>query len=166
MLLNATLSVRIRRRWLSVRLLTSRGCLGEYENMACIAVLQSDGAEGEVIAAGEDAALLEGQKGVVVHSAFHHSRVFVSGVDATVRVLRHFIREACRDRWPLVRPRMVLHVQEQMEGGLTDVETVALVRIGLLAGAVSVIISQESGTLNDAEILKLARRSSTVQDRI
>lgn len=164
MLLRSAVYVRIRRHWLSVQVLTSQGCIGEYENTACIAVSSVRGRNGQVIAAGNEAVRLGSQEDVALHDAFNHPRVFVSGVDSTVMVLRHFIREAYKSKRPILRPRMVIHVQEQIEGGLTDVEAVTLMRVALLAGAGGCIISQEPGTLSNFDVLRLAREASTAQE--
>ena len=154
-----TIYARVRRHWLSIRVLTNKGCIGEYEATASIAVRGA--AEGEVIAAGEEAEAWDGTPDVLLHHAFDHPRVLIAGFDSALLVLRHFLRLACHGRLPLLGFTLVLHVQEELEGGLTDVESRALMELGLRAGARKVVICQEPQTLSDDEIMQIRPKQLT-----
>ena len=156
-----TIYARVRRHWLSIRVLTNKGCIGEYEGTASIAVRQAGAADGEVIAAGDEAIALDGGQDVHLHHAFNHPRVLIGGFDSALLVVRHFLRRACHGRLPLLGFTLVLHVQEELEGGLTDVESRALMELGLRAGARKVVICQEPQTLSDDEIMQIRPKMLT-----
>jgi hypothetical protein len=50
---------------------------------------------------------------------------------------------------------MILHPQDRLEGGLSDVERRALIELGLITGARKVLLYDQSVELSDEQILNL-----------
>lgn len=145
-----TAYLRIRRHWLSVRAIPQRGSPVQIEGMARVALHRRD--DGKVAAIGEEAAHISASEEIAVYDAFCHPRVLIGGFDAAEIVVREFLRRACGDRKPWQKFRMVVHPQDDLEGGLTDIEERALHELGLRLGAGSVVIHQGKAELSDADL--------------
>ena len=158
--------VRIRPHWVSVRVLPHRGGATQTEGMARVVMGRTiNGAEG-VIALGDEASTLAAGQGVTIHEAFCHPRVLIGGIDKAQLVVGEFLRRACGGKKPLLRFRMVIHLPDEVEGGLTDVEERALMEFGLRLGASRVVISQEPVELSDEQVVALGRGGTPKTPRV
>lgn len=153
--LGLTIYVRIRPRWVSVRVVPRQGEATQAEGVAKIAArLTTKGIE-KVVAIGEEANAIAGGQDVTIYEAFCHPRVLIGGVDKAQLVVGEFLRRACAGRTPLLRFHMVIHLADEVEGGLTDVEERALMELGLRLGASRVLIHQGPEDLSDEQIVAL-----------
>ena len=150
-----TIYMRIRRHWLSVRAIGPRGGIAQVEGLARAASREARGSALEVVAVGEEATALEGVEGVTIHDAFCHPRVIIGGFDAAQLVAGGFLRQICAggNRW--LRFRLIIHPQDDLEGGLTDIEERALKELGLRLGASRVIVYQGAAELGDDALVAL-----------
>ena len=164
--LGLTIYVRIRPRWVSVRVVPRQGEATQAEGVAKIAArLTTKGIE-KVVAIGEEANAIAAGQGVTIHEAFCHPRVLIGGVDKAQLVVGEFLRQACGGKKPLLRFRMVIHLPDEVEGGLTDVEERALMEFGLRLGASRVVISQEPVELSDKQVVALGRGGTPKTPRV
>lgn len=133
----------IRKHWLSVRVVSRQAEDEPVEGTARVAVRHGDGSP-HVVGIGEEAASFSETRDVVVHNAFCHPRVLIGGFDDAKLVVREFLRRACGGRKPPLRFPLVVHILEELEGGLTDVEERAFQELGLRLGAGSVAVHLEA----------------------
>ena len=145
-----TIYLRIRRHWLSVRAIPQRGNPVQIAGMARVALHQSDGGKATLI--GEEAAHISASSEISVYDAFCHPRVLIGSFDAAEIVVREFLRRAYGDKKPWQKFRMVIHPQDDLEGGLTDIEERALQELGLRLGAGNIAIHQGQAELSDSEL--------------
>jgi len=89
-----------------------------------------------VVAVGSEAqaAFLKGDGSVTIHNGFDHPRSCVCDFDIAEAALRYFIRRVA-SRAKLIRPIIIVHPLEKIEGGLTQVECRALRELAESAGA-------------------------------
>ncbi len=149
--------IRIRRHWVSVRALPRRGEPTQIEGTARVAIGQAISGAEQVVAFGDEVSASAVGQDVTIHDAFCHPRVLISSIDTAQLVIGEFLRRACGGKRPLLRFRMVIHLPDESEGGLTDVEERALTEIGLRLGAGRVVISQETAELSDEQVVALVR---------
>ena len=142
--LGLTVYLRVRRHWLSVRVVPRQGEAVQVEGIARIAVRQPNKGNQEVIGIGEEAIAFANLPDVTIHDAFCHPRVLIGGFDEARLVVYEFLRRACGGKKPLLRFGMVIHVAADLEGGLTDVEDRALQELGLRLGASHVTVETEA----------------------
>jgi hypothetical protein len=150
--------VRIRRRWLGVRVLTWSGKVHVWEG-AAEAMLVS-GKKGKVQAVPNGVALPPWAVlswAVLSHPfvAFAHPRILIEGFMETESLLRAWLLLA---GW---KPRsgtiFVLHVLDAWEGGLSQLELRALQQLAKEVGAVRSVVVEGGPELSDPEILRIAR---------
>ncbi|MGV3618982.1 MAG: hypothetical protein ACO1SV_26950 [Fimbriimonas sp.] len=151
--LRSTVYVRIRRRWLGVRILTWSGKVHVWEG-AAEAMLVS-GKKGQVQAVPSGAALPAWA--VLSHPfvAFAHPRVLIDGMMETQSLVRAWLQQA---GWkPKSGTIFVVHVLDAWEGGLSQLELRALQELAKQVGAGRSIVVEGGPELSDPEILRVAR---------
>lgn len=106
-----------------------------------IIALQKDSRGNEIVAAiGADAQAFSHRPDVVVSNPFLHPRLLVANFQTAEKFLRHAVRRVCKSKLFPPSPRVVIHPQEKLEGGLTDIEIRVLRELCLGAGAREVVI--------------------------
>jgi hypothetical protein len=149
----STVYVRIRRRWLGVRVLTWSGRVHVWEG-AAEAVLTSS-KKGQVTAVPSMAALPSGVVLSRPFTAFAHPRVVLDSLDETEAVVRAWLRQS---GWrPTPRAVVVLHVVDAWDGGLSQLELRALMELGKRIGAKRTMIVEGGNEFTDPELLGLVR---------
>jgi hypothetical protein len=150
-----TVCLRIRRHWLSVRAIPHWGNPIQIEGMARVALRPKERGGSAVVAIGQEAAPISASEDIVVYDAFCHPRVLIGGFDAALIVVREFIRQTCGTRKPWQKFRLVIQTQDDLEGGLTDIEERALQELGLRLGAGTIVIHQSMAELTDTDLLRM-----------
>lgn len=153
----STVYVRIRRRWLGVRVLSWSGKVFVWEG-AAEAVLVS-GKKGQIDAFPIGAGLPKWAVLSRQFLAFAHPRVLVDGYRETGCVLKSWLRQS---GWkPKNGATFVLHVVDSWEGGLGEIEWRALNQLVREAtGAAHTVVIEGGPELSDPEILRFARARS------
>jgi rod shape-determining protein MreB len=120
--------IRIRRDWMSVRII---GTDRRYDDIPQVAMQ-----DGKIRAVGRSAESYRAEHGggVRILRPFDHPRMILADFDVAVEVLQHFLLRALGRR-VFVKPIVILHPLEEMLGGLTAMETKALLDLALRAGA-------------------------------
>ena len=142
--LSPSVSLTVRRHWLSIRVVPRRGEIVQLEGMARIAVRHTPKGGTEVAAIGEEATAFANDGDVTVHDAFCHPRVLIGGFDEAELVVRTFLRQAFGGRKPVLPFSLVIYIAEELEGGLTDIEKRAFEHLGLRLGAGSVSVDLDT----------------------
>ena len=88
---------------------------------------------------------------IQTYNAFKHPRTFLSNFEFAEATLRYFITKIV-SRKLLVRPIVVLHPTENLEGGITQVEFRALMELGTCVGGRKIYVWQ-GHTLTNRELL-------------
>ncbi len=131
----------VRKHWLSVRV--TAGQTEPVEGTARVAVRHRERGQ-QFAAIGEESDAFRDTRDVVIHDAFCHPRVLIGGFDDAKLVVGEFLRRACGGKKPLLRFRMVIHILEELEGGLTDVEERAFQELGLRLGASTITVHSQT----------------------
>lgn len=140
--------VRIRKNWLSVRDATTGA---EFQEIPRTAV-RSVNSRREFLAFGEHAVVESGKAGVEIVNGFDHPRSVINDFEAAEAALAHFLKQIPGHRFFRASPVLIMHVQEKMQGGLTQVEVRAIRELGAGAGGRAVYI-WEGENLSDQAIL-------------
>lgn len=82
------------------------------------------------VALGLAAKQLEGQPGIELLNGFEHPRSLLADFSVAEKTLQLFIRELAPRTFYSAAPVLVLHPQELLEGGLTQVEVRGLYELG------------------------------------
>jgi len=120
--------IRIRREWLSVRLITYGGAGHEFAGMS--RVLLDHRIKGPATIGDEARDAFEYDHGVTMYTAFNHPRAIISGFDVALVVLRQFLIKVNSDQQYLCADA-VIQVIEPLEGGITDVEARTLKELAM-----------------------------------
>ena len=108
-----------------------------------------------VAAIGEEAALISASEEITVYDAFCHPRVLIGGFDAAELVVRQFLRQACGNKKPWRKFRLIIQTPDDLEGGLTDIEERAFQELGLRLGAGVVMIYKAKDELTDTALVAM-----------
>ena len=157
MAFGVTVYLRVRRHWISVRVLPRRSEAAQAEGVARVAVRRNRQGIQEIIACGDEVSHLAEEQDVTVCDASCHLRVLIAGFDKAQPVVGEFLRRACGGKRLLLRFRMVIHLLDELEGGLTDVEERAFQELGLRLGASRVLVYQGAAELSDEQVVALGR---------
>lgn len=145
--------IRIQRDFLSVRIVARRGAGGYYEDVPQFAYHAHSKKE---VAFGSAATPYMTMRGYTVAQVFHHPRLAIHDLENTDKVLRYFLMQALPRR-TMVRLNFVIHLVEEWEGGITDIEKLALEDISRKQGARAIVLCTGPGELSESEVLDLAR---------
>lgn len=147
-----TLYIRISSDLLSVRLV-DQNCT--YEDLPLIALAPDAKGRRRVVGVGSEAqtAHSTGKGTVTIHNGFDHPRSCIGDSEIAEATLRHFIRRVT-NRLTLLRPTVVIHPLEKIEGGLTEIECRGLHDLAERAGAGRVYV-WAGRVLDDQELTSL-----------
>ena len=106
-----------------------------------------------VVAVGKecDRAQSKDPSKIQVYNAFKHPRTFLSNFEFAEATLRYFINKIIQ-RKILIRPVIVLHPTEKLDGGITQIEFRGLMELGTSIGGKKVFI-WKGHTLTNRELL-------------
>ncbi len=139
------LYVRIRSTVLSVRNVADGT---SYEDLPVIAIQPKPE---RILAFGAAALAWQGRDGVRLANGFDHPRTIIADFTVAQETLKLFIRRVLGRKLFQVSPVVIMHVLDQMDGGLTQVECRALRELALGAGAREVYL-REGPELTDRQI--------------
>jgi hypothetical protein len=151
----STVYLQIRRRWISVRVLTWSG--GDFRWEGTAEIFISPGPKGKDLVTSGEAARTNPAAIGRFFTAFAHPRAFIDNFDDTFRVISQALIEAGY-KGRAKRLFYLVQLRDQWEGGLSDVERRALVEgLTRYCSAGEVKISEHPHELTPPEILAIAR---------
>jgi len=133
---------------------SSTGKLWEDEPVATVETTES-GKE-QVTAIGVSSGLISGER----INPFDHPRLIINDFHLAEKIIHHAIRSLFNSSGLSLSPIVVIHVVEDLEGGITPVECRALQEAVEGAGARRVYF-WEGRELTDSELIEGAYESST-----
>lgn len=170
-----TFYIRLKSDWLSVRLVSRNRQPYEYENIPCIAIkltgttnafgsLKSN----QILAVGQEAIELQKyqESNILLLNGFEHPRTIISNFFVAELTLKHFVEKTGQERTSLISPKLIIHPLEKLEGGLTQIETRALLELGMQVGAREVYLYCEENSLSDEEILTIHTNEKVIKGSI
>lgn len=101
-----------------------------FEDVPLIALSKKDS---KTLAFGKSAEIYQSNPNAKVINAFGHIRSIIDDYEAAEKTLQQFIKQVLRKKlWRFipVRPTVIFHPLEKLEGGLTQVEGRALIDCG------------------------------------
>ncbi|HSI72950.1 MAG TPA: hypothetical protein VK934_07210 [Fimbriimonas sp.] len=151
----STVYLQIRRRWISVRVLTWSG--GDFQWEGTAEIFISADAKGRPLVVSGEAARTNPAAIGRFFTAFAHPRAFIDNYEDTFRVISQALIEAGY-KGRAKRLMYLVHVRDAWEGGLSDVERRALNQ-GLheFCSAGEVKIVDQPYELTPPEVLSIAR---------
>jgi rod shape-determining protein MreB len=142
------------------------------EERPLLAIKKGKNGKNRVVGFGKDATIAKSKdhKTITVHNAFSHPRTFVSNFEVAEATLRQLIYLVVQRRF-IVRPIVILHPLEKLEGGITQIEFRGLMELGESIGCRKVYI-WTGATLADNDLLDktflenncLTRADSTISE--
>ena len=141
--------IRIKKDWLSVKDVSSGKM---YENTPDVAIQNVKGVKA-IAAIGKDA-WIEKQKHedeIEVVNGFNHPRVIIDDFTVAEKTIVYFLSQISDNKIIRPNPGVILHVTEELEGGLTQIEIRALQELAAGAGASKVSV-WDGRELSDKEI--------------
>ncbi|MEZ0327527.1 MAG: hypothetical protein ACAH95_16635 [Fimbriimonas sp.] len=146
--------LQIRRRWLSVRVLTWSG--GDFCWHGPAEIFITADSKGQPTLMSPEAARTNPTLVGRFFTAFAHPRAFIDGFDETRALIKFYIRESgykTRSKKLI----FLVHLRDDWEGGLSDVESRALVDICRQCGASEVRMADQPTELTPPQVLEIAR---------
>ncbi|MFC1589385.1 rod shape-determining protein [Pseudomonadota bacterium] len=136
--IHATVYIRIKKNRLSVRNIST----GElYEDVPFVAIMNEDNGK-YVLSYGTKAKNEPQQSGnrIDIINPFDHPRTIIANFDIARYAFRFFLKHILHNK--LLRPRliMIIHVTEELEGGLTQLEIRAIQELAISEGGQAVHI--------------------------
>jgi len=114
-----------------------------YDEKPLLAISLNEKGTKLIEAVGNDALFAENSK-IKVINPFSHERSLISNFEIGEKLLQHIIGLLLQQSIFKLRPRVVIHPMEKLEGGLTIVEERAFKELAIGAGAREVIVYQGS----------------------
>lgn len=154
--------IRIKPDWLSVKILIKGKEPSLYENTPEVVYRPKIGSPNiEILGVGKDTTVfssLNQAAEVKRGNAFNHPRSLVKDFELASETLKYFIFKAKEKNkfFILFSPCMIIHPLDKLEGGLTSVEKVTFIDLGLQAGAGLCYLCEEVRELSDEIILSIA----------
>lgn len=93
------------------------------------------GSNPKVLAVGNDARAMAGQKDLHIVNPFAHPRTPLSDFTVAEMLIGSFIRKLSGRKLLVLAPTIVLHLAVDLNGGITQIEARALRELGMGAGA-------------------------------
>jgi|GEM_PF-3571597 len=146
--------IQIRRRWLGIQVLTWSGKTSEWSGVPEVVLVQEK--SGQVRAYWPDDPKILNRPAFGLFTAFSHSRVVIDRLDDTQRALDLCLRKAGWKKLMSVAV-FVLQIQDEYEGGLSEVERRGLVEVSRRLGAHRVLLLNVARHLSAPEVLQIAR---------
>ena len=111
------------------------------EESPLLAIQKGKNGKNRVVGFGKEATIAKSKDpgAITVHNAFSHPRTFVSDFEVAEATLRQLIYMVVQRRI-IVRPIVVLHLLEKLEGGITQIEYRGLMELGESIGGRKVYI--------------------------
>nr|WP_256355246.1 rod shape-determining protein [Pseudomonas sp. PDM33] len=128
---SSTLYLKLSRQWISGVVLPSGEAFSERPLLA----LRYEDGKPRVLAAGEAAQQLQGQEGVEIVNGFDHPRSLLANFSFAEMTLKLLVGRLAPRSLLKAAPVLILHPQELLEGGLTQVEIRGLYELCRGAGA-------------------------------
>jgi hypothetical protein len=147
--------LRVRRRWLGVQVLTFAGRVSEWVGPADVVFAQDLKGKPKVYLP-DDPALFSAMSHRPF-TAFGHPRVLMDDFNATSEAVAEFLRRAGYRKFPMGTV-FIVQIQEEWEGGLSDIERRAMVEMCRHSGATNVLLVTGSRDLAPPDLLLIARR--------
>lgn len=142
--------VRIRRDWLSVKDVKTGK---RYEDIPAVAIKENSGVKTvSAIGKNADTELRKSPEDTIVVNGFHHPRLIVHDYVVAEKTLIHFFGEIFSAKFIRPAPIVIMHVTEELEGGITPIEVRVLRELAAGAGAREVYV-WSGRELSDGEIL-------------
>lgn len=110
-----------------------------YDDAPLVAIRTKSNGEKVISAVGKDAKQTSSY-GMEIVNPFSHPRVLFSDFYVGERFLQYAIHKLLDNKFVAPSPRIIIHPQEKLEGGLTMIENRALRELGFGAGASDVIV--------------------------
>jgi len=111
------------------------------EEKPIIALCDNKKKKRQVVAVGNESAKIQAQDPakIQIYNAFKHPRTFLSHFELAEATLRYFI---CKigSRKIMLRPIIILHPTENLQGGITQIEYKALIELGVSIGGRQVFV--------------------------
>ena len=117
-----------------------------FDEKPLVAVFEDEKKIKKIEAIGNNAALSVG-KNITVTNPFNHERSLLSNFVIGEKLLQHIFNELTESRIFGIRPNVVMHPMEKLDGGLTDIEVNALKDMSIGAGARNTVVYQGSELL-------------------
>lgn len=128
---SSTLYLKLSRDWISGVVLPSGEAFGEPPLLA----LRHENGKPKVLAAGAAAKQLQGQEGIEIVNGFDHPRSLLANFSFAEMTLKLLLGRIMPKSLFKAAPVLILHPQELLEGGLTQVEVRGLYELCRGAGA-------------------------------
>lgn len=128
---SSTLYLKLSRRWISGVVLPSGQTFGEPPVLA----LSNETGKPKLLAAGAAAQELQGRTGIEIVNGFDHPRSLLANFSYAEKTLQLLVRRFAPKSLLKAAPMLILHPQELLEGGLTQVEVRGLYELCRGAGA-------------------------------
>ncbi|MBM0742998.1 rod shape-determining protein [Phormidium sp. CLA17] len=151
---NSTTCVRIRRNWLSVRVIRQGKPAKHYENSTEVVVQLDRTGKKKVVAVGREARSFSSSQvtDTAPQNAFDHPRLVIDDLEIAVATLVYFLQQAF-NRQLFFAPSVIVHSLRELEGGLTSIERQLLLSLASQAGAREVFLFEGLQELSDDELL-------------
>ncbi|MDH0289719.1 rod shape-determining protein [Pseudomonas sp. GD04087] len=128
---SSTLYLKLSRHWISGVVLPSGEAFAEPPLLA----VRYEGGKPKVLAAGAAARQLQGQDGIEIVNGFDHPRSLLANFSFAEMTLKLLVGRLVPRSLLKAAPVLILHPQELLEGGLTQVEVRGLYELCRGAGA-------------------------------
>lgn len=126
-----TIYVRIKPDLMSVLHIQSEN---EYNDIPIIAI-ESKGGKNSITAIGLETSKLSGNTNIHVTNGFKHPRTLLADFAKAERTLKYFVAKVRPISFFIPAPVLIIHPQEVLEGGLTQLEIRAFRELGAMLGA-------------------------------
>jgi hypothetical protein len=150
-----TAYIRVQRDFLAVRVVARKGAGGYYEDVPQFAFHSHSKT---IVAFGSAATPFADARGHEMVRVFHHPRLAVHDLENSEKVLKHFLDEALHRRVPFLRLNFVVHLLDNWEGGLADIEKRALIHLCRNLGAKGIVLCTGPDEMSETEVLDLTRQ--------
>jgi rod shape-determining protein MreB and related proteins len=146
-----TIYVRIKPELISVLHAQSEN---EFNDTPIIAI-DCKGGKNSIIAIGLEASKLSSNANIHVTNGFKHPRTLLADFAIAERTLKYFVAKVRPRSFFMPAPTLIIHPQEVLEGGLTQIEIRAFGELGTMMGARHAYV-WEGAELTTTELLKLS----------
>lgn len=128
---SSTLYLKLSRHWISGMVLPSGQTFGEPPLLA----LSNEDGKPKIVAAGDAAKQLQGRTGIEIVNGFDHPRSLLANFSFAEKTLQQLLHRLTPRTLLKAAPELILHPQELLEGGLTQVEVRGFYELYRSAGA-------------------------------